>query len=81
MTDIRGQVAVVIRGGRGLGCAIDVDLGGQILCAQVALPGMIARRRGRIFNIASGGGATMLSYFSSYVTSADPFRRMLTVQG
>jgi NADP-dependent 3-hydroxy acid dehydrogenase YdfG len=80
MTDIHGQVAVVIRGGRGLGCAIDVDLGGQ-MCAQIALPGMIARRRGHIINIASGGGATMLSYFSSYVTSADPFRRMLTVQG
>ena len=31
--------------------------------------GMIARRRGRIINIASGGGATMLPYFSAYVTS------------
>ena len=29
---------------------------------------MIARRRGRIVNIASGGGATMLPYFSAYVT-------------
>jgi NAD(P)-dependent dehydrogenase (short-subunit alcohol dehydrogenase family) len=30
---------------------------------------MIARKRGRIVNIASGGGATMFPYFSAYVTS------------
>ncbi|HEY6715408.1 MAG TPA: SDR family oxidoreductase [Reyranella sp.] len=48
---------------------IEVNLQGQILCAHRALPGMIARRRGRIINIASGGGATMLPYFSAYVTS------------
>jgi NAD(P)-dependent dehydrogenase (short-subunit alcohol dehydrogenase family) len=48
---------------------IEVNLRGQILCAHRALPGMIARRRGRIVNIASGGGATMLPYFSAYVTS------------
>lgn len=49
--------------------ALDVNLHGQVLCAHRALPGMIARRRGRIVNIASGGGATMLPYFSAYVTS------------
>jgi NAD(P)-dependent dehydrogenase (short-subunit alcohol dehydrogenase family) len=48
---------------------LEVNLQGQILCAHRALPGMIARRRGRIINIASGGGATMLPYFSAYVTS------------
>jgi NAD(P)-dependent dehydrogenase (short-subunit alcohol dehydrogenase family) len=48
---------------------VEVNLQGQILCAHRALPGMIARRRGRIINIASGGGATMLPYFSAYVTS------------
>ena len=48
---------------------LEVNLHGQILCAHRALPGMIARRRGRIVNIASGGGATMLPYFSAYVTS------------
>jgi NAD(P)-dependent dehydrogenase (short-subunit alcohol dehydrogenase family) len=46
-----------------------VNLQGQILCAHRALPGMIARRGGHIINIASGGGATMLPYFSAYVTS------------
>jgi len=48
---------------------IEVNLQGQILCAHRALPGMIARRCGRIVNIASGGGASMLPYFSAYVTS------------
>jgi NAD(P)-dependent dehydrogenase (short-subunit alcohol dehydrogenase family) len=48
---------------------IEVDLLGQIICAHRALPGMIARRQGRIVNIASGGGATMLPYFSAYVTA------------
>jgi len=48
---------------------LEVNLQGQILCAHRALPGMIARRCGRIVNIASGGGASMLPYFSAYVTS------------
>jgi NAD(P)-dependent dehydrogenase (short-subunit alcohol dehydrogenase family) len=48
---------------------IEVNLRGQILCAHQVLPGMIARRSGRIINIASGGGATMLPYLSAYVTS------------
>jgi NAD(P)-dependent dehydrogenase (short-subunit alcohol dehydrogenase family) len=33
---------------------LEVNLLGQILCAHRVLPGMIARRRGRIINIASG---------------------------
>jgi NAD(P)-dependent dehydrogenase (short-subunit alcohol dehydrogenase family) len=49
--------------------AIDVNLRGQVLCAHRALPGMIERRRGRIINIASGGGAYMVPHFSAYVTS------------
>jgi NAD(P)-dependent dehydrogenase (short-subunit alcohol dehydrogenase family) len=48
---------------------LDVNLHGQILCAHRVLPAMIGRHRGRIINIASGGGATMLPYFSAYVTS------------
>ena len=48
---------------------LEVNLLGQILCARHVLPGMIARRRGRIISISSGGGATMLPYFSAYITS------------
>jgi NAD(P)-dependent dehydrogenase (short-subunit alcohol dehydrogenase family) len=40
-----------------------------VICAHRALPGMIARGAGRIVNIASGGGATMFPYFSSYITA------------
>lgn len=48
---------------------VEVDLLGQVICAHRALPGMIGQRSGRIVNIASGGGATMLPYFSAYVTA------------
>jgi NAD(P)-dependent dehydrogenase (short-subunit alcohol dehydrogenase family) len=48
---------------------IDVNLRGQVMCTHCVLPGMLARRHGRIINIASGGGTTMLPNFSAYVTS------------
>jgi NAD(P)-dependent dehydrogenase (short-subunit alcohol dehydrogenase family) len=48
---------------------LEVDLLGPAICSHRALPGMQARRRGRIVNIASGGGATMMPYFSAYITA------------
>ena len=48
---------------------LDINLRGQALCAHRVLPGMMVRGRGRIINIASGGGATMFPYFSAYITS------------
>lgn len=48
---------------------LDTNLRGQLLCAHAVLPEMIARRSGRIVNIASGGGATMMPMFSAYITS------------
>ena len=48
---------------------LEVDLWGPVICSRCVLPAMIARRRGRIVNIASGGGATMFPYFSAYVTA------------
>ncbi len=48
---------------------LEIDLLGQVICAHRVLPGMIARRSGRIVNLCSGGGATMLPYFSAYVTA------------
>jgi NAD(P)-dependent dehydrogenase (short-subunit alcohol dehydrogenase family) len=48
---------------------LEVDLLGQAICAHRVLPGMIAQGGGRIVNIASGGGATMMPYFSAYVTA------------
>jgi NAD(P)-dependent dehydrogenase (short-subunit alcohol dehydrogenase family) len=47
--------------------ALDVNLIGPLLCAHTILPGMIARRRGRIINVASGAGAMPFEFFSSYV--------------
>jgi len=48
---------------------LEVDLLGPAICAHRALPSMLARRQGRIVNVASGGGATMFPYFSAYVTA------------
>jgi NAD(P)-dependent dehydrogenase (short-subunit alcohol dehydrogenase family) len=48
---------------------LEIDLLGQVICAHAVLPGMIARRRGCIVNLCSGGGATMFPYFSAYVTA------------
>lgn len=46
---------------------LDVNLRGVVLCSRAVLPGMIARRNGRIINIASS--AIPVAYFSSYATS------------
>ena len=49
--------------------AVEVVLWSHVLCTRMILPGMIARRRGRIVNVASGGGAMVIPYFSSYNTA------------
>jgi NAD(P)-dependent dehydrogenase (short-subunit alcohol dehydrogenase family) len=48
---------------------LEINLRGPFLCARAALPGMIARRRGRIINVASGAGASPVPYLGAYVTS------------
>jgi NAD(P)-dependent dehydrogenase (short-subunit alcohol dehydrogenase family) len=48
--------------------ALDVVLRGPLVCVRAVLPGMIGRRRGRIVNVASGGGAMAIPYLSGYVT-------------
>jgi NAD(P)-dependent dehydrogenase (short-subunit alcohol dehydrogenase family) len=48
----------------------EVNVLGPVLCSRAVLPGMIARRRGRIVTVASGAGANpMPPYFSAYVMS------------
>jgi NAD(P)-dependent dehydrogenase (short-subunit alcohol dehydrogenase family) len=49
--------------------ALDVNLRGAIIFAHAVAPLMIDRRRGRIINVASGGGTVPITFFSSYVTS------------
>jgi NAD(P)-dependent dehydrogenase (short-subunit alcohol dehydrogenase family) len=48
---------------------VEVNLRGPLLCSRAVLPGMLARRRGRIVNIASGAGTRAIPYLSAYVTS------------
>jgi len=48
---------------------IDVNLHGPMLCARSVLPGMIARRRGRIVNMASAVGLRAFPYNSTYACS------------
>ena len=48
---------------------IETNIRGAFHCCRVALPGMIARRRGRIVNLAGGGAATSFPNGSGYATS------------
>ena len=48
---------------------MEVNLLGPLLCTRFVLPGMVARGRGRIINVASGAGAMAMTHFSSYVCS------------
>ncbi len=48
---------------------VEVNLRGPMLCTRAVLPGMVARRRGRIVNVASGAGTRAIPYLGAYVTS------------
>jgi len=48
---------------------LEVNLRGPMLCSRLVLPGMIARRRGRIVNVASGAGTVSIPNLSAYVVS------------
>lgn len=54
---------------------VEVNLRGSFLCARAVLPGMIARKRGRIINVVSGAGTAPFAVNSSYpVSKAALFR-------
>lgn len=46
-----------------------VNLRGPMLCTRAVLPGMIARKRGRIVNMSSGAANLEIPYFSAYMVS------------
>ena len=48
---------------------VEVNLRGPFLCSRAVLPGMIARRQGRIINTASIAGLRAMTYMSAYVVS------------
>ena len=47
----------------------ETNMRAPFLCCREVLPDMIARRRGRIINVASGAGTRAIPYMSAYVTS------------
>jgi NAD(P)-dependent dehydrogenase (short-subunit alcohol dehydrogenase family) len=54
---------------------VEVNLRGPFLCARAVLPGMLARRQGRIINVTSGAGAVPFDLNSCYpVSKAALFR-------
>lgn len=48
---------------------LEVNVRGPFLCARAVLPGMIARRRGRIINLASAAGLAPIERGSAYCVS------------
>ena len=48
---------------------VEINLRGPFLCAHAVLPGMIARRRGRIINIVSAAGLQAIETVSAYGVS------------
>lgn len=49
--------------------AVQVNLVGTFLCCRAVLPGMLARRWGRIINFSGGGATAPLPRFSAYAAS------------
>jgi len=47
-----------------------------MLCIHAVLPAMVARRRGRVINVASGGAGMSIPYFSSYCAAKAALVRM-----
>ena len=56
--------------------AIEVNLRGTVICTRAVLPAMVARRSGRIINVSSGGAATGMTYFSSYIVGKTALLRL-----
>jgi NAD(P)-dependent dehydrogenase (short-subunit alcohol dehydrogenase family) len=56
--------------------AVEVNLRGPLLCSRAVLPGMLARRRGRVVNVASGAGNRAIAHLSAYVTAKTALIRL-----
>jgi NAD(P)-dependent dehydrogenase (short-subunit alcohol dehydrogenase family) len=57
----------------------EVNVRGPLLCTRTVLAGMVARRRGRIVNVASGAGTIAIPYLSAYVVSKTALIRFTEV--
>jgi NAD(P)-dependent dehydrogenase (short-subunit alcohol dehydrogenase family)/uncharacterized protein YndB with AHSA1/START domain len=56
--------------------AVAVNLGGAAIAMRAVLPSMLRRRSGRIVNVSSGGAATGMTYFSSYIVAKTALVRL-----
>lgn len=59
--------------------SIEINVRSIQLCSAMVLPKMIARRQGRIINLASGMGTVARPYFSAYITSKTAVIRLTEV--
>jgi NAD(P)-dependent dehydrogenase (short-subunit alcohol dehydrogenase family) len=48
---------------------LEINLGGAVRCSRLVLPGMVARRRGRIINVTSVAGTYRWPFVSAYAVS------------
>lgn len=58
---------------------LEVNVRGPMLCSRAVLPGIIARGRGRIVNIASGAGTFAIPDLGAYVTSKTALIRLTEI--
>jgi NAD(P)-dependent dehydrogenase (short-subunit alcohol dehydrogenase family) len=58
---------------------MEVNVRGPMLVCHAVLPGMVARRQGRIINVSSGAGNSPIPYFSAYVTSKAALTRLTEI--
>ena len=56
--------------------SLEVNLLGPYLCSRALLPGMIARRRGRIINVSTGAATVAVAYMGAYVIAKTALIRL-----
>jgi NAD(P)-dependent dehydrogenase (short-subunit alcohol dehydrogenase family) len=55
---------------------VETNLGGAFYACRAVLPGMVARRRGRIINVTGAGGIAPVPHFSAYGASKAALLRL-----
>ena len=56
--------------------SLEVNLLGPYLCSRALLPGMTARRRGRIINVSTGAATVAVAYMGAYVIAKTALIRL-----